>query len=77
MARSKFTVKLDREAADFLLSLYSVLDVGGPAEKSLSDFADQLLDSNGPSKEYEFYAHGVRVKRFKLIWREPKENKAR
>lgn len=73
----KYTLKLDQDAADFLFSLYQTLNVGGPAEKALSDFADELLDKGGPKVEYEFYLGGHRVERFELNWAPAEKAKQR
>ena len=63
-----YILRLNQGSADFLFSLYQVLNVGGPAEKALSDFADTLLDSGGPTVEYEFYLGDHKVEQFELNW---------
>ena len=76
MAR-KYVLTLNEDEADFIFSLYHTLNIGSPAEKALSDFADALLDAGGPRTEYAFGVGNTLIPYLSLDWTNSREAKER
>ena len=78
MSKALHAIKLHTpEAVGFMFNLYHLLDVGGPAEKDLSDFGDRVVDTMTICPDYDFYVNGVKVEQFELTWKPANEKKQR